>query len=295
MSGAHAPVAPSRPLLAALWIAGAILCFSGMTVAGRELWAELDTFEIMFYRSAVGLPIVAFLMWRSLGWRGARTQAPAQHLARNVIHFAAQNLWFFGIATIPLAQLVALEFTNPLWVALLAPLFVGERLTSAKLGAAAIGFLGVLVIARPGVSPLEWGHAAALGAALGFAVTNLFTKRLSRRDAELTVLFWMTFSQMLMGLACAAPGGIALPSQPLWPWVGFIGLAGLGAHYCLTRALYVAPASVVAPMEFARLPVIAALGLFLYGEPLELALLLGAALILAGNALNIRAERKRRV
>jgi drug/metabolite transporter (DMT)-like permease len=281
-------------LLAAFWMAGAILSFSAMAVAGRELSAELDTFEIMAYRSAIGWPIFAALLWRAQGWRGARTRQPAQHLARNAIHFAGQNLWFYGIATIPLAQLVALEFTNPLWVALLAPFLVGERLTGAKLAAAGIGFLGVLAIARPGVAPLEWGHAAALAAALGFAVTNLFTKRLSRRDSELTILFWMTFSQMLMGLACAAPGGVALPSPALAPWVGFIGVAGVGAHFCLTRALFSAPASVVAPMEFARLPVIATLGLIVYGEPLELALLLGAALILAGNALNIRAERRSR-
>ena len=294
MTVAAAPGAARESFTAALWMAGAIVSFAAMTVAGRELSAELDTFEIMLYRSAIGWPIVALLLWRAQGWSGAKTDQPGGHLARNLIHFTAQNLWFYGIATIPLAQLVALEFTNPLWVALLAPFFVGEKLTRAKLTAAAIGFAGVLAIARPGATPIEWGHAAALGAALGFAMTNLMTKRLSRRDSELTVLFWMTFSQMLMGLACAAPGGLTIPSAPAAPWVALIGLSGLGAHYCLTRALFSAPASVVAPMEFTRLPVIAALGAFMYGEPLELALLLGATLILAGNVMNIRAERRRR-
>ncbi len=284
-----------RPLIAALWMAGATLSFAAMAVAGRELSAELDTFEIMLYRSAIGFPIIAWALWRAQGWAGAKTAQPGAHLTRNAIHFAGQNLWFYGIATIPLGQLVALEFTNPLWVALLAPLFVGEALTRAKLAAALVGFLGVLAIARPGVGPLEWGHAAALGAALGFATTNLLTKRLSRRDSELTVLFWMTLTQALMGLACAAPGGVTLPSAAAAPWVGFIGLAGLAAHYCLTRALFAAPASVVAPMEFARLPVIAALGMVLYGEPLEAALLLGAALILAGNVMNIRASQGARM
>ena len=282
----------SQPLAAAAWVAGAIASFALMAVAGRELSAELDTFEIMFYRSAVGFPLVLAALLRFEGWRGARTARPGLHAVRNVAHFAGQNLWFYGVATIPLAQLVALEFTSPLWVALLAPLLLGERLTAVRLAAAALGFLGVLVIAQPGVAPLEWGHAAGLTAALGFALTNILTRKLSARDSTLCVVFWMTTSQMAMGLLTAAPGGIALPSATLGPWVLLIGLLGLSAHYCLTRALSLADVSVVAPMEFARLPVIALIGMALYAEPLTAALFVGAALILGGNALNIAGVRK---
>jgi drug/metabolite transporter (DMT)-like permease len=285
--------APSRPLAAAAWMGGAILSFAAMAVAGREASAELDTFEIMFYRSAIGFPMVAALLWRFHGAAGLRTRQPGLHVLRNIIHFAGQNLWFYAIALIPLAQLVALEFTNPIWVALLAPLLLGERLTAPKLVSALVGFCGVLVIAQPGVAPIELGHVAALGSALGFALTNILTRRLTRADPVLCVLFWMTFSQMLMGLICALPGGVTLFSAALTPWMLFIGLCGLTAHLSLTRALSLAPASVVAPMEFLRLPFIAVLGLILYGEPIELALAFGAALILGGNILNMRAERRR--
>lgn len=292
MSVADAAPPDARPLLAAAWMVGAVFSFAAIAVAGRELSAELDTFEIMAYRSAVGLPAVtALLLWND-GWRGALTAQPAMHATRNVIHFAAQNLWFFGIATIPLAQLVALEFTNPIWVALLAPLLLAERLTFWKLVAALTGFAGVLVIAQPGVAPLEAGHLAGLGAAVGFALTNMLTKKIMRRDSAWCVLFWMTLSQLLMGLACAAPGGIALVSMALVPWVAFVGACGLTAHLSLTMALRAAPATIVAPMEFARLPVIAAAGLWLYGEPLEIALLAGAALILVGNTINLYAGRR---
>jgi drug/metabolite transporter (DMT)-like permease len=281
----------SRPLAAAAWMGGAILSFAAMAVAGREASAELDTFEIMFYRSAVGFPLVAALLWRVHGAAGLRTAQPGLHLLRNVVHFTAQNLWFFAIALIPLAQLVALEFTNPIWVALLAPLLLGERLSGAKMVAALVGFAGVLVIAQPGVAPIEIGHLAALASALGFALTNIMTRRLTRADPVLCVLFWMTLSQMLMGLVCALPGGVTLFSWKLAPWILFIGLSGLGAHLSLTRALSLAPASVVAPMEFLRLPVVAVLGLILYGEPIQISLAVGAALILAGNMLNIREAR----
>jgi drug/metabolite transporter (DMT)-like permease len=293
MGVAATPAAPSgRTGLAALWMVGAIVSFAGMAVGGRELSAELDTFEIMAYRSAIGFPIVAVALLAREGWRGAATDRPGLHAVRNVIHFTAQNAWFYGVATIPLAQLVALEFTSPIWVALLAPLMVGEALTRWKLLAAALGFAGVLIIAQPGVAPVEWGHAAGLAAAIGFAITNLITKRLTARDSLLCVLFWMTFSQMVMGFAVAIPRGFTLVSEALVPWTAFVGLCGLTAHYSLTRALTLAPASVVAPMEFARLPVIAVVGMLLYDEPLEIAVLLGALLILAGNTANIFGERR---
>lgn len=273
---------------------GAIVSFTAMAVAGRELSAALDTFEIMFYRSAIGFFMVAAALLGREGLAGAATARPLGHAGRNVIHFAAQNLWLYGVAAIPLSQLVALEFTNPIWVALLAPLLLGERLTGGKLGAALLGFVGVLAIARPGGGALDWGHAAGLGAAIGFALTNMATRGLSRTDGMLCILFWMTLSQAAMGLVGALPGGLAWPPPALAPWVLAIGVLGLAAHLCLTRALALAPATVVAPMEFARLPVVALVGLWLYDEPLTLALAAGAALILGANALNLAAGRKAR-
>ncbi|MEL7171413.1 MAG: DMT family transporter [Pseudomonadota bacterium] len=279
-------------LIAALWMVGAIASFATMAVAGRELAAELDTFEIMAYRSALGLPVIVLLMAMGEGLGRVRTSLGREHAVRNVIHFSAQNAWFYGIATIPLAQLVALEFTNPIWVVCLAPLLLGERMTRGAVLAALIGFVGILIVARPGLEPLGLGHAAGLFAAVGFALTNIFTKRLSREDSALCILFWMTLSQAVMGVLCALPGGIAWPSDALMPWVLLVGVCGLTAHFSLTRALFAAPASVVAPMEFMRLPVVAAAGALLYGEPLEVAVFIGAAVILAGNLIGIRARQK---
>lgn len=273
---------------AALWMVGSILSFSAMAIAGRELAAELDTFEIMAYRSAIGFPVIALIVAFGPGWATIKTADVKGHTTRNVIHFAAQNCWFFAVATIPLAQLVAIEFTNPLWVALLAPLMLGERLTRRGMIAVGLGFIGILIVARPGLSPLEAGHGAALLAAIGFAITNIFTRRLALHDSTLCILFWMTLSQMIMGFLCALPGGITLFSWTMMPWVLFTGICGLTAHFSLTRALGLAPATIVAPMEFMRLPVIAVAAALIYGEPLEVAVFLGAILIMAGNLYNLR-------
>jgi drug/metabolite transporter (DMT)-like permease len=275
-------------------MAGGLTSLSAMAVAGREMSSELDTFELMFWRSLVGVPIVLAIAAATGSLASLRTRRPGLHATRNVFHFTAQNLWFFALASIPLAQVFALEFTTPIWVALLAPLVLREAMTRAGAIAAVLGFLGVLVIARPGAAPLEWAHAAALAAAVGFAANVLATRALAATESTLCVLCWMTVSQALMGALCAAPGTFAVPSADLAPWLAVIGVCGLSAHFCITNALRLAPASVVGPMDFLRLPLIAVVGMLLYGEAVELAVLAGGALIVAGNLINVRGGRAAR-
>ncbi len=282
----------SRPLLAFVWMMGAVVSFSAMAVAGRELQVEMNTFELMLYRSAIGFAVVSAILARR-GFAQVRTAHPGLHARRNFFHYIGQNLWFFAVASIPLSQLVALEFTNPLWVALLAPFILGEHLTRARLIAALIGFLGVLIVAQPGREPLEIGHGAAALAAICFALNTIFTKRIMRFDGVLCVLFWMCLSQGLASLALSLPGGIPVPSLHALPWVLVIGVTGLSAHYSLTSALGHAPATIVAPMEFLRLPVVAGIGMWLYAEPLRPAVLVGAFVIIAANLVNLRSESRR--
>lgn len=293
ISGLPPDTEPVQLLVAALWMLGGLLSLSAMAIAGREMQVELDTFELMFYRSLVGVPIVLAAVLAVGGLSRLKTARPGLHATRNLFHFTAQNLWFHALAAIPLAQVFALEFTTPIWVALLAPLVLRERFTRAGLVAAVLGFVGVLVIARPGATPLEFAHGAALLAAVGFAANVLATKALSATESTLCILFWMTVSQMSMGLICALPGGVAVPGTEMMPWLAILGVGGLSAHFCITRALRVAPASLVAPMDFLRLPLIAVAGMLLYGEPIEVAVLLGGALIVVGNLVNMRAQRSR--
>ena len=284
-----------QPIKAALWMLGAIASFSLMAVAGREVQTELNTFQLMAWRSAIGLVIVAALLARSpLGAAQIRTRKPWLHVQRNLFHFAGQNAWFFALTMIPLSQLVALEFTNPFWVALLAPLLLAERLTARRIAAVALGFVGILIVAQPGSVTLNVGHAAGLLAALGFALNTIWTKRIMGHDTVLCVLFWMTLSQTVMGLALGLPGGFPWPSVSLWPWLLAVGVTGLTAHFSLTTALTHASAAVVAPMEFLRLPVLTVVGAMIYGEPILVSVFLGAAVIFAGNMLNMRAGAVRR-
>ncbi|SDW71528.1 DMT family transporter [Roseicitreum antarcticum] len=289
--------APAQPLKAALWMGGAIASFVFMTIAGRAIQIELNSFELMFWRSVIGFWIVIALIVTHPRFRNAlpgqrwqiiRPTNPALHLTRNVFHFAGQNLWFYGIMMIPLSQLVAIEFTSPIWVALLSPLVLAERLTRRKLGAAMLGFAGVLLVAQPGLQPINSGHIAGMLAAVGFAMNIMLTKRIMRHDAVLCVLFWMTLLQALFGLILSTLGGFTWPSTEVVPWLFVVGITGLTAHFCLTTALSVAPATTVAPMEFARLPIIALVGVWVYAEALDPWVFAGAVIIFSANWINTR-------
>lgn len=280
----------ANPLKAAVWMLGAVFSFALMAVAGRHIMIDFNTFELMLYRSLIGFLVISLIIWRSpAGFAQVRSRHPWSHVRRNVAHYIGQNLWFFAVASIPLSQLVALEFTNPIWVTMLAPLILGERLTASGVAAALIGFVGVLIVAQPGATPLEWGHAAALGSAVCFALNTIYTREIMRMDTVLCVLFWMTLSQGAMSLAvCLAAGGVPLPPPAMIPWLAIVALTGLSAHYALTSALSHAPATIVAPMEFIRLPILSLVGMWLYAEPLRPVVLLGAAIIICGNLVNLR-------
>lgn len=284
----------SNPAKAAVWMMGAVVSFVAMAVAGRALLTGMNTFELMLYRSLVGFAIVCVAIARSpLGFSQVRTAHFGLHVKRNVFHYTGQNLWFFAVAVIPLSQLVALEFTNPIWVALLAPLLLGEALTRTRVLAALLGFAGVVIVAQPGSAPLEAGHFAALASAVGFALNTIFTRQIMRFDRVLCVLFWMTLLQGSASLVLSLPGGVPVPTADSLVWIVVVGVTGLSAHYALTSALGHAPASIVAPMEFVRLPLIALVGALLYGEDLKVSVFAGAALIIAGNLINLRVETRR--
>ncbi len=283
-----------RPAAAALWMLGAMLSFSAMGVAGRELAQRHDTFEIMLFRSGIGL----FLVLAVAGALGRLGEVSRRrlggHLLRNGFHFAGQNLWFLALATVPLAQVFALEFTSPLWVILLAPLVLGERLTGSRVVAVGLGFAGILVVTRPDPATVDVGTLAAAGAAMCFAATTLMTKALTKGESIVGILFWLTAMQLVMALVLAGwDGRITWPDGTTLPWLALVGLCGVTAHLCLTSALSLAPATYVVPIDFVRLPLIAVVGALAYGEAVDPFVIAGGAVIFLGVMVNLWGARVR--
>lgn len=288
MSNTH-----SQPLRAAFWMLGAVVSFTSMAVAGREMAHELDTFEIMLYRSLLGIVIVLAVA----KWAGTLGEINRRHMKlhclRNLSHFTGQNLWFYAIAMIPFAQLAAFEFSTPLWVAILAPIFLTERLTKMRVMAALIGFVGILLVAKPGSVALDGGTLAAALCAIGFAGAFICTKLLARTESTTCILFWLTVMQAVLGAIFVLwDGDIAVPGMVTLPGVIVVGVAGLFAHFCITSALQFAPAIIVSPLDFIRLPLMVLIGMLLYNEVLDSWVLLGAVLVLGGNFLNVYTEHR---
>lgn len=274
-----APVSPI--LIATLWMIGSLLSFTGLAVAARQLSFHMGTFEILAFRSAIGLLILLPLVLRN-GGKATRTAKFKTHLSRNVVHFAAQYGWVFAVAILPLAEVFALEFTMPIWTAALAVMVLGERLTGARIIAVAAGFIGILIIVRPGLAVFNPASFIVLGAAFGFATSVIWVKILVRTDSALTVIFYMAVIQLPMGLVPTLFTWV----PPVWadvPWLAIIGVGGLSAHYTLARALRIADASIVLPIDFLRLPLIAFVGFTIYGEALDLWVFIGAAFIFGGG------------
>jgi drug/metabolite transporter (DMT)-like permease len=276
-------------------MAGALLSFSATAIAVRELAPALVLFDILAARAAAGVAIVGLVAL------SRRRPVPARrvplHLARNLVHWGGNYAWSLGVTLLPLAVVFALEFTTPAWVTLLAVLILRERLTASRLAAVVLGFLGVLVVLRPGLAALQPASLVVLGSAVLFALTAVATKALTRTESVLSILFWMNLIQLPLNLAA----GRLFPAVPAVALEGRHGLAlaavcvaGLTSHWCLTSAYRRGDAILVMPLDFLRIPLIALLGWRLYGEPLDPWLFLGAGLIVGGIVWNLAAEARRR-
>jgi drug/metabolite transporter (DMT)-like permease len=275
--------------LAVLWMLGTIASFLSMAIAAREITTPgLSTFQMLFIRSTLGLLLVGgIVLWRNPAL--LKTHRPGLQLWRNSVHFLGQYCWFHALLLIPLAQVFAIEFTTPLWVALLAPLLLGERLNRARLLAVLLGFFGILVVLRPGLIAVDEGSLVMLLGALGFALSFLAVKKLTASDSALTIVFYMSLMQMPMSAWPALTNWVQ-PQLGDWPWLLIVGLGALGAHYCMSRAFAHADALQVAPIDFLRLPLAMLAGWLLYDESVSVWLLAGVALIVAGNWLNLRSR-----
>lgn len=273
-----------------MWMACWLSLMLILTVAGREGVRELNVFQLMEVRSVLGLVFLTpLILWQG-GFHLVKTDRFAHHAARNLIHYGAQLGWFFALTLIPIGQVVAIEFTMPIWTAILAAILLGERMTPWKIAAIVLGVVGVVIIVRPAMGAVNPGQLIALAAAVGFGISMALLKSLTRTESALAVIFWMLVIQSVAGLLPALYVWTWPPAQT-WFYVAVVALCGTFSHYFLAQAMQYADATVVVPMDFLRVPLTAAAGWLIYSERLDLFTVLGAALILTGNLLNLKPAR----
>ena len=220
-----------------MWMSGALVSFSTMAVAVRELSRSLGIFEILAIRSGAGLAILLGLaLARPNLWVWLVPRHMALHVVRNTVHFAAQFAWALSLTLLPLATVFALEFTSPVWVAILAPALLGERMTAYRAAAVGLGFLGVVVVLRPGLEAFRPAVLLILAAALGFAIAMMATKKLTGVTSTFAILFWMNAMQLPLNLLGSDPSRLITVGAENWFAASGIAIAGLSGHYCLTNA-----------------------------------------------------------
>jgi drug/metabolite transporter (DMT)-like permease len=273
------------------WMTGALVGFSAMAVSIRELAPVLGVFEILTLRCVGSMVLLLGVVLAGFGPIGP-PRPLGLHLARNGVHLIAQSLWVWGLTLLPLATVFALEFTAPAWVTLLAVLFLGERLTPGRLGGLVLGFMGVLVVLRPGAETFRAEALVVLGAALCFGAALVCTKAMTARMSTLTLLVWMQLIQMPVFLLGHVVLRGEMPFQRLGEapvvMLALLCISGLLAQVSVAQAFRHGDAMTVVPLDFLRIPLIAAVGAVVYAEPFDAWVLVGAALTAAGILWSLR-------
>ncbi|WP_201594693.1 DMT family transporter [Psychrobacter fulvigenes] len=273
-----------------LWMIGALTSFCLMAVGARELNGQISVFQILFFRSIVGLLVLLPIILLSKKRGFLFPKRLNLHIVRNLFHFAGQYGWFLGIGLLPLATVFAIEFTVPFWTIIISYLFLKESITVKKIIAVLLGILGVIVIVQPSLEVAHYGSLIVLGAAICYAFSHVATKSLSNTEHPLTIIFMMCLIQAPLGLLLFIEGWTT-PVGVEWLWLTIIGLTALSAHYCMTKAMQYAEVTFVVTMDMFRLPLISLIGVLLYAEHFSVALVLGMLLIVAGNSVNIYSRK----
>ncbi len=281
-----------------LWMIGALTSFCLMAIGARELNGQIGIFQILFFRSIVGLLVLVpiILVSNTSSKRGGFLfpKRIELHVVRNLFHFAGQYGWFLGIGLLPLATVFAIEFTVPFWTIIISYLFLKESITVKKVMAVLLGILGVIIIVQPSAEGANYASLIVLGAAICYAFSHVSTKSLSNTESPLAIIFMMCLIQAPLGLFLFIEGWTT-PLGIQWLWLIIIGVTALSAHYCMTKAMQHAEVTFVVTMDMFRLPLISIIGVLLYSENFSVALIMGIILIMVGNWLNIYSKKTDKV
>jgi len=266
---------------AALLMLVSTLLFGLMAITIRYASRTLPTFEIAFWRNTFGLLALLPVLLRS--GASLRTRQLPKYLLRSAIGIGSMLCSFWAIGHLPLSQAISLSYSTPLFVTIAAVIWLGEIVRRRRWTAVLLGFIGVLVIVRPGTSGFSEGSLVALAAAVLSAVVAIQIKQLSRVDAADTIVFYTYAFWVPLSLVPALFVWV-WPSPDTWIWLALTGLFGTGGQLLWTRALRIGDVSALTPISFMQLPVVSVAGYLLFGEQIDRYTVAGALIIFAANA-----------
>jgi drug/metabolite transporter (DMT)-like permease len=272
------PASANLPVAGVLWMLGASLSFVAVTGIVRHLGTGLPAAQGAFIRFAFGLLFLAPTLALTLR-RGFVPGALRLFVLRGALHTLAVTLWFYAMARIPVAEVTAIGYLNPVVVTIGAALVFGERLAARRIVAIGVAIAGALIVLRPGLREIAPGHWSQLGAAVSFGVSYLVAKRLSELAPAGVVVAMMSLT-VTIGLAPFAAWVWVPVDAVQLAWLALVALFATAGHYCMTRAFACAPMTVTQPVTFLQLVWATLLGALVFGEAVDPMVMLGGALII---------------
>ncbi|RZO35229.1 MAG: DMT family transporter [Rhodospirillaceae bacterium] len=280
-----------HPVAGILWMLGAACCFAASLTLVKALQEDgMTPFQAVLFRQIFGLVIFIPVILRA-GAASLKTPVPARHGMRAVFGFMGMCTGYYSLTLINVADSVALQFTLPIFTTICAIWLLGEKLHSHRVIATLIGFGGVLLIVRPGFAEINLGVPLALFAAASYAISDTMSRWVARDDPFTSIMMW-NFIFMIPLAAIPSAYFWVTPDAGLWLQVLGFSAAGVGAQFCLTRSFGLAEASLVSPILFLRLPLIAAIAFFVWGETTEIWTWIGAGIIFIATTWMTRVETK---
>ncbi|WP_406870129.1 DMT family transporter [Thioclava sp. 'Guangxiensis'] len=272
-------IAGNAPTIAILWMLAMTLCFTMVNIIVHYLGAELPAAQSGFIRYAWGIVFMAPVLWRILR-KGYPARTWGLFGLRGAFNAAGVLLWFYAMARIPIADVTAIGYLNPIVVTLGAALLLGEGIAWRRILAIVVALVGALIILRPGLREITPGHYSQLAAAVMFGGSYLLAKRLTGIAAPTEIVGMLT----LVVAVCLAPLAIAQWQPVTLKEAGLLGLVAVLAtlaHYAMTRAFAAAPISATQPVVFLQLVWASAAGWFIFGEAVDPYVIAGGAIIVS--------------
>lgn len=267
-------------LIAKHWMGIAVISFCIMAIGVKEMSSEINSFQIIFFRSVIGLATLLIFFKTKLSRPSIKMIR--EHLFRNVFHLIGQYGWIIGITYLSLAEVTAIEFSVPIWILIIATVFLKEKLTAPKLISVLLGFTGVLFILRPGIEIISINSIIVLLSAVSYAVAHTSTKRLTATYSPLDIVFIMCLIQIPISFCFTANDWI-LPNLNDSFWLVIIGVSAITAHFSMAKAMKTDDISSIISLDYLRLPILILTGILFYNEDFKIVYLIGGTLIFIGN------------
>lgn len=267
----------SRTLQGILWMILTSFLFVGVTGIVRHLGSDMPAIEAAFIRYLFGTLMILPMVIRH--WSGIPRGSVAKlYSVRGLVHGIGVMLWFYAMARIPIAEVTAIGYVSPIFVTIGAAMFLGEKLHFRRIGGVIVGFIGALIILRPGFQEINLGQLAQLCAAPLFAMSFLIAKKLTETQSSSIIVGMLSLGCTIVLL----PGAIwqwRPPTLEEYGWLALTALIATAGHYTLTKAFQAAPITVTQPLGFLQLVWASLLGMFLFNEALDPFVFAGGAVV----------------